>query len=129
MGFNFKIGQLTQSIEEGETIYDVQEVRLDNAPADGSPTDYTNARWPSYSAWHEFTNATALHMLFGHKVGELIPEHPGYAMLTKRHQVMINTAYARKGTIPEEHHGRLEWLKFWVDWALANCKEPAFVNS
>jgi len=129
MGFTFKIGELTSYKEENETYYDATEVTLDNAPADGSPTDHTNARWPSYTAWAEFTAATNLQLLFGHKIGELIPEHPGYAILTKRHQVMINTAYARKNKIDEEHHGRLEWLKFWVDWALANCKQPAFVNS
>lgn len=129
MGFTFKIGELTRHEYDGKPYYDAADVTLDNAPADGSPTDYTNARWPSYTGWTDFTRATGLFLLFGDKVGELIPEHPGYAILTKRHQVIINSAYNTRSTLAKEHIGRLEWLKFWVDWALANCKQPAFVNS
>ena len=27
------------------------------------------------------------------------------------------------------HAVRLEWLKYWVDWALENCECPVFYNS
>ena len=32
---------------------------------------------------------------------------------------------------PEENNWfcRLEWLKYWVDWALNNCEKPVIYNS
>lgn len=84
----------------------------------------------------------------------LMPHHPGSVPLLKKHQEFINRAYdAFKWKYPKaaptygetkeddpfwcdpmnpECNGqlcRLEWLKYWVDWALENCERPVFYNS
>lgn len=125
MGYNLRIGELKSEQIDNTTIWDVEEVEIDHAPSDGSPTDHTNARWPSYSGWDDFGHEAGLSILFT----ELMPEHPGYAILKPRHKRMIDAVYANKSLLDPEMLGRLEWLKFWVDWALKNCKQPAFVNS
>ena len=81
----------------------------------------------------------------------LIMNHSGCVPLTNRHRVDINKAYenyitkypnakATYGNVkdicevdednPMENSAlcRLEWLKFWVNWALDNCDKPVFAN-
>lgn len=130
MSYTLQIGEYQPNIQDGIEMPGVIKMELPNAPADGSPTDYTNERWPSYSAWHEFMVATGLHPLFNSRNGQLMNKnnHPGYAIITKQHQRIIHVAYTKINSLPMEHRGRLEWLKFWVDWALDNCKKPVFVN-
>jgi hypothetical protein len=125
MGYTLRIGELYSYKESGYKFWDAKKVSLDHAPADGSPTDYTNFRLPSYSCWSEFVEDTGLRRLFK----ELLAEHPGYVLLTEKHQRVINIAYLRRENYKPENQGRIEWLKFWTDWALENCKKPAFVNS
>jgi hypothetical protein len=124
MGYTLMIGEFKSYKEGRETYYMAEEKCLDNAPADGSPTDRINQRWPSYSGWDYFTKGVGLSEL----MDELIASHPGYVVLKKRHKKIIDAAYAKKHTFDADNQGRLEWLKFWVDWALDNCKKPVFVN-
>lgn len=141
MGYDFIIGEKTIDDEDEEvTMVWAEEVEHENAPAFGEPTDYSNERWPSYTVWHYFCKDTGLYELFYERKDKLIPEHPGYQSLTPFHQQKINTAYkVFKANHPEaeldiekdEASGwlcRLEWLKYWVDWALENCENPVFCN-
>ena len=155
MGYTLKIGQL-EKVVDGDYSFDTAEsVRLDNAPAFGEPTDYTNSRWPSYSAWHDFSRFVNLEDLFYNKETGLIRQHPGCFNLTQEHKEIIDKAYSdfyqmypnckpgyspkidvKNGIYDDESWAeekswavRLEWLKFWVDWSLQNCTEPVFYNS
>ena len=109
-----------------EVQIDIETVTLDNAPADGSPTDHENQRWPSYSAWHDFGQETGLHQLFFNEQEGLMRDHPGCFMLTPDHLTTIKSVATR---VPEIQRGRYDWLLFWVEWALANCDLPAIKNT
>lgn len=152
MGYSLTIGELKISIQgkglQSYLDYDAEEVSLDNGPAYGEPTDNTNSRWPSYTSWGDSMDFLGLRK-FSNAV---LAEHPGVVPLTQEHKKEIDEAYerfyakypnAKAGYSPNsdgfredenwpEENGyavRLEWLKFWVDWALENCKVPVFANS
>lgn len=158
MGYTLKIGQLVTTIEiEGLESYiynDVEGVKLDNAPAFNEPTDYTNARWPSYISWSEAMRFVGLYDLMFNRETGLIRDHPGCVPLVKEHKEIIDKAYedfykkylnAEAGYSPKLKEDewaedpdwpientwatRLEWLKYWVDWSLLNCTKPVFYNS
>jgi hypothetical protein len=88
----------------------------------------------------------------------LIQNHPGAALLTEEVRQQINTALEKRRqeaekagkvtsycdenperkweiTCPDpcpKHDWqlcRLEWLAYWVNWAVDNCKCPVIVNS
>lgn len=159
MGYTLTIGQLKTAIEnEGLESYisnDAEGVTLDSAPAFGEPTDHTNSRWPSYVSWSEAMRFVGLYdFMFNEETG-LLRSHPGCVPIVKEHKEIIDKAYldfykkypnAKAGYSPKikEEDGnfedlewpveniwaaRLEWLKFWVDWALLNCSKPVFYNS
>lgn len=152
MGYNLAIGNgyLAYDKEDNYLRVEVKSERLDNAPAYGEPTDYTNQRWPSYTAWSKFMEHVGLYDILWNKESELclIPSHPGYAPISNEHKEAIDKAwvdfhnkypnveagFAKDGeeeNWPEENGFavRLEWLKFWVDWSLENCEIPTFYNS
>ena len=158
MGYTLKIGELeTATTDDGlESIVlnDAKDEHHENAPAFGDPTDHTNSRWPSYSGWADVCRLTGLSEFFFNKGTGLIRQHPGCFPLKKEHKEIIDKAYdefykkypnAKPGYSPRvddikvfednewpEENAiavRLEWLKYWVDWALINCKQPVFVNS
>ena len=142
MGYSLIIGEKKIETEDGFTRVWAEDARHDSAPAFGDPTDYTNERWPSYSTWNDFCRNTGLYDLFYTHEKALIYEHPGWQPLTLHHQAVINAAYKkykRDHPTAQTHmmpynttNGylcRLEWLKYWVDWALENCKNPVFCNS
>lgn len=149
MGYKLTIGELKTSINEDglySSIYNyAEDMKLDNAPAFNEPTDYTNSRLPSYTSWSNFCEFTELYDLFYNSHYGILRDHSGCVPLTKEHKKIIDKAYENfyKKCIPgfskddcdtnwppeREHAARLEWLKFWVDWALENCKQPVFYNS
>jgi hypothetical protein len=159
MGYTLKIGELKTEWDDSDGIESrihncAEGVHHDNAPAFGEPTDGENSRWPSYSAWHNFTRFVDLEDLFYNKDTGLLREHPGCFPLVKEHKEIIDKAYkafyekypnCKAGfspnvkdifseedkSWPEENTWavRLEWLKYWVDWSLKNCKHPVFYNS
>jgi hypothetical protein len=79
----------------------------------------------------------------------LIEQHPGAAPITIEHLEKVKkkvAAYKAKHPthiakyLPDGADGwdasiydgvlcRAEWLIYWMEWALANCKMPVFVNS
>jgi hypothetical protein len=159
MGYTLTIGQLETTIEnEGLESYirnDAESARFDDAPAYGEPTDFTNSRWPSYTSWSDAMRFVGLYDLMFNKETGLIRQHPGCVPLVIEHKEIIDKAHkafyekypnAKAGYSPklDEKKGiwedpewpnennmatRLEWLKYWVDWALSNCSKPVFYNS
>lgn len=165
MGFTLKIGELEivginnlkDPFSHNDTMDGhVQDVERSDAPAFGEPTDYTNTRWPSYTAWHNAVKFIGLEKLFNDKKTGLLREHPGCFQITEKHKKIIDKAHkdfykkypkCKPGFSkklkddfdnfvddkdwPQENSYavRLEWLKYWVDWALKNCKHPVFYNS
>ena len=123
MSYSITIGQRTKIFEENEWREYVPEVRHENAPADGVPTDYTNSRWPSYIGWSEFVRATKLNDV----MNELMKSHPGIASITISHKKAIDEA--AKLQLPTVHRVRINWLQYWVNWALENCEDPVLCNS
>ncbi len=154
MGYTLKIGNAKIFYDGGEYPYcciDVEFKHDKNAPAFNEPTDYENQTWPSYTSWHDFSMFAGLYDLFYSKEDGLISCHPGSTPLTKKHKEIIDNSYKLfkekypKSTptygkakdfeddpnnpIENSWLCRLEWLKYWVDWALENCDKPIFYNS
>lgn len=159
MGYTLTIGELETSWDDSDglesTIRNSAKGEFhDKAPSFGEPTDGSNSRWPSYTAWHGFTRFVDLEDLFYSKETGLLREHPGCFPLTKEHKEIVDKAYkafyekypnCKAGFSPNANDifseedkdwpeentwaARLEWLKYWVDWSLTECKKPVFYNS
>ena len=158
MGYSLRIGELkTYIVDEGleSRIRNTAEpVELPESPAFGEPTDNSNSRWPGYSSWAKAMRFVGLHDFMYNTSTGLLREHPGCFPLVKEHKEIIDEAYkkfyekypnCKPGFSPKDEDDlfsedpdwpeenswavRLEWLKFWVDWALVNCKQPVFYNS
>lgn len=165
MGYTLTIGEAEIDRLGDEAVrIGARGERHDAAPAYGDPTDYTNSRWPSYTAWHEFAKEVGIHELFYgtgwsrderrylecpedfHREGPILGSHPGAALLTKADRDFIaakREAYiaahpeAVPGYSEEDGPGptanatlaRLNWLHYWVDWAVENCANPVLENS
>lgn len=122
MAYTLSIGELYSYTEDGLDFNDVKTIKHDAAPEDDSPTDHTNQRWPSYGAWNDFMIAGRIN----HNL--MIQTHPGYVRIDKKFKIMVDRAYDLLKD-NELHKGRAEWLKYWTDWAIENCKNPVFCNS
>lgn len=155
MGYTLRIGNAEIDHTEEDIRFYVEVIKIDSAPAHGDPTDFTNERWPSYSAWHEFCRALGItDLMFNQRNGgagsfswngversPLIQEHPGCAPITAEHLSYLSDAIEKyKASHPDHvavygvangdsHLCRAEWLQFWMDWALRNCKFPVMTNS
>src|SRR3972149_4765324 len=160
MGYNLRVGELQTLWDDSDGLESIirnsaEGAHHDNAPSFGEPTDGSNGRWPSYTAWHDFTRFVDLEDFFYSKETRLLRSHPGCFPLTKKHKEIIDKAYekfykkypnAKAGFSPKinEEKGvwedkdwpeentwavRLEWLKYWVDWAIKECEQPVFYNS
>lgn len=109
---------------------DVKEERHKDAPADGVPTAYTNVRWPGYSGWEDFVDAVGLRELFYEEDEGLMCEHPGTRPLLLAHLTAVEKAYeTHAASTTQNNIARLEWLKYWMAWAITNCEKPVFYNS
>jgi hypothetical protein len=100
MGYTLKIGERDVDLtEDGDRII-IRDEEFSYAPAFGEPTDYTNARWPSYTGWGNFCRNIGIEGIMfntrnggsdifelpdGSFVGCLMPEHPGVARITQKH--------------------------------------------
>lgn len=148
MGYTLRIGELKTVVNDGDglesTISNTCDlVHLDNAPAFGEPTDYENQRWPSYSSWSDAMQICGLYEFMFDRHEGLLRNHPGCFPLVKEHKEVLDKAYKdfylkhpnSKANFEDENNNingaavRLEWLKFWFDWAFENCKVPVFYNS
>lgn len=130
MGYTLRIGNATaqpldKNLDHLETRYAVEGVRHDCAPAFGEPTDYTNARWPSYTAWADTAREAGLQELM---LEYLVKPHPGCVRLRKEHLVEVRAALLNP-TLTEWTRNRLVWCEYWISWALENCDLPAMQNS
>jgi len=127
MGYTIKIGEATIVDFEGYISAGVKDEHHDCAPADGSPTDFTNHRWPSYTAWGDFARAAGLYDLFFDAEEGLMREHPGRYKIEQKHVDAILAAKLESSDTLNA--GRLAWLQYWAKWALENCKVPTLYNS
>lgn len=153
MGYSFTIGEgrFVRDVY-GEDVWEhfvADSVHLDEAPVfdlDGM-TGNGNSRHPSYSGWFDFCKDAGSQVfdLFyntprGHTgQGTLIPEHPGACVIEQKHLDAVDTAIYHRKKISNRPAGfrddqdatlaRLMWLEFWFRWALANCKNPMFINT
>lgn len=158
MGYTLRIGELKTNIEcyglETLIVNSAEPVEDENAPAFGEPTDNTNSRWPSYTAWHDAMRFLGLYELMYDKYTGLIRNHPGCVPLVKEHKEIIDKAYQefyqkypnckagyspkineddgiyedKEWPIENNYATRLEWIKYWFDWSLENCECPVFYN-
>lgn len=144
MAYTISIGELEVEYEqeEGYIRLDAAYAERDDAPADGSVTDRTNQRWPAYLVWSEFCKASGLEELFfGKEDGMgIMNEHPGCVPLHRRHLDIVQASYDSmrakypdaepKMEGPDQNYilARLNWLRYWMAWALENCKQPVFAN-
>lgn len=138
----------------GKTVYYhvvVNDVILPDAPS--FPNDSLqscNCRTPSYSAWYEFCRMTGLYDLFFDDECGLMREHPGFQVLHLDHAVAIQNALNdwkakhpnaipgfekfpwRGEVVPTVGYdytlARLEWLNWWVQWALKHCENAGIYN-
>ena len=162
MGYNLEIGNAKpfHSKEHDELCagWEIEIVENDDAPvAINDINEKKNIRWPSYTAWNEFSRACGLHDLFFNKPNGLFHQHPGCVLLKQHHHTKILSALQKwrltstqpagfndddifdhetKKWIPPPNAiqydytlARLHWLEYWVKWALENCETPAFSNS
>jgi hypothetical protein len=147
MGYSIYIGEaLPCDCKEPDCWYEkkgmmlVEAAESREAPDGGGPIGHGNWRGPSYSAWPNFTTAVGLDDLFWDKRTGLMRSHPGTVPLKPEHLRAVQEARRKyKGTVhPDclypgevsaENKARLEWLEFWMNWALKNCKRPTFHNS
>lgn len=157
MGYSITIGELKvcQHPEDGLDSscisFDADSVKIENAPAFGEPTDYTNSRWPSYSGWSECLEDAGMYDLFFDS-GHLIGGHPGLRLVTKELVYAVSEAkqefeykfpnvkatYGSRGDDiwdvdkknPRENstYCRMVWLDFWLKWAIENCDIPVISN-
>ena len=145
MGYTLTIGQLETSWNTDDGLESTirnsaRGEHLKTAPAYGEPTDHTNSRWPSYSAWHNFAEFVGLKDFFYSNETGLLRKHPGCIPLSEKHKEIVDKAYkdfyekypnAKAGYSqkqledsvgkdkdwPDENiwAARLEWLKFCID--------------
>ena len=144
MGYTLTIGELHCEEDLAELFmnnfngtYYVPTVRLEDAPAFGEFTDYTNERMPSYAGWADVTKHTGMTNL----MEELMPTGVGFAHLTEKHHHQIKEilhnyrtkiGFDKKPGYNEGEDpalGRLIWMEYWISWALKNCKKPVFLNT
>lgn len=152
MGYTIKIGEAEVTIapEENYIYLDVKCCNLDNAPEDIAYSK-ENVRMPSYTDWNDFCMETRLYNFFFNLEDGLMRNRPGSFLLNRNHYDIVEkaynnyiTTYPDAKTIKSEEEtkvltdeefninynlNRLEWLKFWIDWALNNCKNPIIFNS
>ncbi len=154
MGYSLTIGEAKlekwdeDEFGDGHIDITVDGVHLDDAPAFGEPTDYTNERWPSYTSWWEFAEYAGLtDVLFDPETnGGIRGGHPGHFLITEKFKQDIDDAYSKfmekypdatptydtEGTADADADGalcRLTWLQYWTTWALENCENPIFKNT
>lgn len=147
MGYSITIGELSvdtspeDGLESSCIFFSAKSVSIEGSPAFGEPTDGTNMRWPSYSAWYKFMDYVGLKDIFYHS-GNLIGGHPGVRLVTTEllQRVQIAKTQMEMMTPPPvatmenytEKNGyycRLIWLEYWCTWAINNCKVPVIANS
>ena len=146
MGYTVKIGELKVEVEmdglDSYIDFDVedQEGRKEPFLNAGDLGDGSNSRFPSYGNWKAVCEkAGMLDFMFGAHVG-VMRSHPGQVPLSTEHKDLINKIYKNfREEYPDAHPHydgddacaamvRLEWVRYWVNWAVDNCEKPVFCN-
>jgi hypothetical protein len=127
MAYALTIGEARMDIdpEFGNVGITVDRVSLSEAPLNSS-NDRSNTITPAYLVWENFCTQTGMHELFYDDDEGLLRPHPGVKLLTS-----VHLAAFKEATIPpgdEWSRKRVDWLIWWTEWALANCKVPVFEN-
>ncbi len=139
MGFEIRIGEWDESLDPNGAP--VAVVEQEAAPSfDGDVGAWrTNLRSPSYSVWETFCRKSGLReLLLDRRVG-LMRDHPGTEEISRAHVVAVARALraykaAHAGAVPgfcggqDETLARLEWLAWWMTWAVDHCARPALHN-
>jgi hypothetical protein len=127
MSYALTIGeaQIEADPEFGHVGITVDRLVLPDAPMNSS-NNRSNTILPAYLVWDNFCTQTGMQDLFYDDDTGLLRPHPGVKLLTGDHLAAFKAA-----TIPpddEWSRKRIEWLIWWTEWALANCKVPVFEN-
>lgn len=144
MGYYITIGErvLREHDEYDECSYGVDDITLPEAPAfPGDALPHANKRAPGYSQWAAFCRNVGLwDLFFAEPYVGLFRHHPGVARITPAVNAAVQAALAtyraKSGRKPgwsadgtlDYDLSYLEWLAWWFDWALKNCKRPIIEN-
>lgn len=145
MGYNIYIGNAEPYFEiEGDELiagWTIKAVLNESAPAfpGDEMSHHVNSRFPSYSAWAEMAREAGLTAFFYDKETGLFRKHPGCVKISREHLAQVIEAEERlktKNKLPpgfgdgyDYELARVSWLRWWMEWALANCEVPAIYNS
>lgn len=159
MGYNLYIGEFDVNIDYDDRYVcaTVKSISSEEGVELGAPLNssdfHSNFCWPSYTAWSNFCREVGLTRVFfggacrglseetplfvgasGQEHRGLIIQHPGAVALHPDHRHAFYEARQRYRTRPTDKQDeyvnrRLDWLVWWTDWALKNCKYPTFGNS
>lgn len=150
MGYNLYIGEAEPCInlEDRYACIHVNALELPESPLNSTDV-HTNYCWPSYTGWANFCEDFGLSDVFyagshgrgwwkddqGKEHDGLIIRHPGAVELLPCHLKAFQHArerfYVKDATSDKDvyNNRRIDWLCWWTDWALKNCKYPTFYNS
>jgi hypothetical protein len=144
MSYDIYIGQRKWDI--GRREHTVDPITTSDAPEFGNDemTGKGNSRHPGYSQWSDFLRVVGLIGMFFDGESGLMRQHPGCFPLDNDHREMINEAVAKWEikhpelvgreslgfgvSDSESFYCRLLWLKYWIGYALDNCKKPSIAN-
>lgn len=152
MGFSIHIGngemqpvdhptKYARVIRSTNVYYDVivKKVKRPEAPVFVGDifTQNSNSRYPDCCDWSDLCRKAGLIDLFFGEQG-LTREH-GFQDLHFHHTVAIQNALSdwkarHPDTVPgfgtsyDDILARLEWLNWWVQWALTNCEHAGIYN-
>lgn len=141
MGYSITIGQAEPFHDSSDfpELYAKWKIRGEHheeAPAFGEPTDNTNQRWPSYTAWADFCEEVGL-VDFFYEYNSFRGGHPGAFQINQDDVDMVYNkleAYRKRITdvtaeSAQWNLNRLIWLEYWMRWAVNNCSIPAIGNT
>ena len=141
MGYTFIIGNVEAGeleCEDGRyavplTIQTMHGIK--GAPRSENGNEGWNRWGASYGALAAMSREAGLDVLFrwetGEARGEWLEDHPGVFRIEPYHVVLIRNArnlYVQRRDQDSDTLAFLEWLIFWSNWALTNCKNPAIKN-
>lgn len=146
MEYTIKIGNAVPVFSKDEFPRLVAQWKVEDAQSKDAPCppgdeflEQANYRSPSYAAWQDLIEQVGLRNLFYHPLNGLMANHPGCVGIDPADAASVRAAlirYRKTATMPAgegiDHDydlARLEWLDFWMHWAIENCETPAIENS
>lgn len=146
MEYTIKIGNAVPVFSKAEFPRLVAQWKVEDEESKDAPCPpgdeflkQSNRRAHSYFAWRDLMQKAGLWSLFLHPYKGLIVNRPGCVGIEPADAASVRAAlirYRKTATLPAgkgiDHDydlARLEWLDFWVHWAIATCETPAIENS